>query len=168
MCYYTQQHDDEASYAQWIYADGTANATYTYSQTLAWNLYQYTTSIDADAQARDVALCGCNSTTQTQYDSCVATANATQAASDNTALAAYNQKANPTGDNWNVWNSAITVANNTLNAAYATHLLTQQTCVQNTQNTVNAAYNSANTAYNNAMNAASTAYNNCLNGCNQG
>jgi hypothetical protein len=173
MCYYTQQHDDNVSYAQWIYATGTANATYNYNQTLAWNLYQYTTSIDADAQTRDVALCSCTSTTQTQYDSCVATANATKTASDNNALAAYNQKANvppanPTGDNWNTWNSAITIANNTLQAAYATHLLTQQTCVQNTQNTVMAAYNSANTAYNNAVNAANQAYSNCLKGCSHG
>ena len=173
MCGVTQNHDDYACYAQYGYDIDMANATYDYNRTVAWNIYQYTTSIDADQHTRDVSLCACNSTNDSQYNSCVATANATQVANDNNALAAYNQKNNvppttPTGDNWNTWNQAYTNAVNSLNAAYATHLLTEQTCAQNTSNTYDAICNSAGTAYNNAFNAADQKYQNCLKGCNQG
>jgi len=173
ICSFTQSHDDYVSDVQHGYAIDIANATYNYNQMVAWNLYLYTTSIDADQHTRDVNLCVCNSTSDSQYNSCVATANATQTANDNNALAAYNQKANvppttPTGDNWNTLNQAITTADNVLQAAHATHLLAEQTCVQNTQNTYNAICNSAGTAFNNALNAVDQKYQNCLKGCNGG
>ncbi len=172
MCGVTQSHDDQVSYAQAEYTIEVAYATYVYNQMLASILCQYTVSIDASQHDRDVNLCACNSTDDSQYNSCVATANATQIANDKNALAAYNQKAatppsNPTGDNWNTWNQAVTTANNALQAAYAAHLLTEKTCLQNTQNSYDAVCNSAGTAYNNARYAADQAYQSCLRGCNQ-
>ena len=171
MCSVTQNHDDQVSYAQWGYTTDTANATFSYNQTLAWNLEQYTFLIDIDQKKRDEDLCTCNYTDDTHYNLCIATAEAAKTAADGNAVAAYQQKhnvppANPTGDNWNTWNAAITDANTTLQAAYASHLLTEQTCVQNAANIANADYNSATRAYNNAINAADTKYNNCLQGCN--
>jgi len=167
----TQSHDDWVSYAQQEYTIDVANATYQYNQTLAWNIYQYTTSVAAEEWNKDVSLCGCNSTSDSQYNACVATANATQTATDNNAQAAYNQQANvppatPTGNNWNTWNSTVTTATNALQAAYTTHALTEQTCVQNAQNTFNAVYKSGVTAYNNTCAAAYQSWTNCCNGCN--
>lgn len=171
MCDTTQGRDDQASYATGQYTIDLANAKYNFDQTTAYNVYQYATGM-ADAQyTKDTSLCACNSKDQNQYDDCVATANTAKAGAYSNALAAYRQKANgqydnPVGENWTTWNQAVTSANNTLQAAYATHQLTAQTCRQNAQNTFDAVSTAADAAWNNAAAAADQAYQNCLNGCN--
>jgi hypothetical protein len=173
MCGTTQSEQDQAAYTLNAYTLAEANITYNFSQTAAWNLYQYTTSMNTASNIMAGNNCACTATNDSQYNGCVAAANAVLVSNNNNALTAYNAVANvppaaPTGTDWNTWNATTTNANNTLQTTLASDSLTEQTNSQNALNTYNAILNSAETTLNTAWDRANLSFASCMKGCGNG
>jgi hypothetical protein len=172
-CPTTQNYNDAVANLNMQYLESMADATYWFNNNGAQNTYNYTTGLDAAAEAKTAANCACTSTNNTIYYNCVNRALATQADADAKALAAL-VSANGDGGgfnlgtNWNTWNTTYLNAQATNAAVIAQDAIQANTCYSQASNTWYFVQLGATTTFNNAMIIANRKYTNCLAGCNRG